>query len=417
MDKFIVRGEKKLKGIISVSGSKNAGLPIMAASLLAEGHYILKNVPDIIDIRTMAKLLRILGAKVEFENHELKINTENCSYYEAPYDLVKTMRASIYVLGPLLAKFGKAKVSFPGGCALGARPINLHLEGLQKLGANIEIEHGYINARTKKFQGSEIIFEKRSVGATANIIMASVLAEGTTILRNTSCEPEINALANFLNKMGAEIEGLGTDCLTINGVKDLHPADVTLIPDRIETGTLLLAGAITKGNINVKNCCPMDLGIVLEKLKEIGFSLETENDSIKISGKAKNPIEISTNPYPAFPTDLQAPFAALLSTVKGISIIDENIFSDRFMYISELQRLGADIKLDKNRIVIHGGNKLTGAPLMASDIRATAALVIAALASEGKTEISRVYHLDRGYERLENKLTQLGADIERVEDN
>ena len=417
MDKFIVRGEKKLKGIISVSGSKNAGLPIMAASLLAEGHYILKNVPDIIDIRTMAKLLRILGAKVEFENHELKINTENCSYYEAPYDLVKTMRASIYVLGPLLAKFGKAKVSFPGGCALGARPINLHLEGLQKLGANIEIEHGYINARTKKFQGSEIIFEKRSVGATANIIMASVLAEGTTILRNTSCEPEINALANFLNKMGAEIEGLGTDCLTINGVKDLHPADVTLIPDRIETGTLLLAAAITKGNINVKNCCPMDLGIVLEKLKEIGFSLETENDSIKISGKAKNPIEISTNPYPAFPTDLQAPFAALLSTVKGISIIDENIFSDRFMYISELQRLGADIKLDKNRIVIHGGNKLTGAPLMASDIRATAALVIAALASEGKTEISRVYHLDRGYERLENKLTQLGADIERVEDN
>lgn len=416
MDKFIVRGEKKLKGIISVSGSKNAGLPIMAASLLAGGHYILKNVPDILDIRTMAKLLRILGAKVEFENHELKINTESCSYYEAPYDLVKTMRASIYVLGPLLAKFGKAKVSFPGGCALGARPINLHLEGLQKLGANIEIEHGYINARTKKFQGSEIIFEKKSVGATANIIMASVLAEGTTILRNTSCEPEINALANFLNKMGAEIEGLGTDCLTISGVKNLHPADVTLIPDRIETGTLLLAGAITKGNINVRNCCPMDLGIVLEKLKEIGFSIETENDSIKISGKAKNPIEISTNPYPAFPTDLQAPFAALLSTVKGISIIDENIFSDRFMYISELQRLGADIKLDKNRIVIHGGNKLTGAPLMASDIRATAALVIAALASEGKTEISRVYHLDRGYERLENKLAQLGADIERVED-
>ncbi|MCK4339245.1 MAG: UDP-N-acetylglucosamine 1-carboxyvinyltransferase [Candidatus Cloacimonetes bacterium] len=416
MDKFIVLGEKKLKGIISVSGSKNAGLPIMAASLLADGHYILKNVPDIIDIRTMAKLLRILGAKVEFENHELKINTENCSYYEAPYDLVKTMRASIYVLGPLLARFGKAKVSFPGGCALGARPINLHLQGLQKLGANIEIEHGYIYATAKKLNGTEVIFEKKSVGATTNILMASVLVDGITILRNVACEPEINSLANFLNKMGAKIEGIGTDCLTISGVKNLHPADVTLIPDRIETGTLLLAAAITKGNINVKNCCPMDLGIVLEKLKEIGFSIETENDSIKISGKAKNPIEISTNPYPAFPTDLQAPFAALLSTVKGISIIDENIFSDRFMYISELQRLGADIKLDKNRIVIHGGTKLTGAPLMASDIRAAAALVIAALASEGKTEISRVYHLDRGYERLESKLAQLGADIERIED-
>ena len=418
MYKFKIRGKaKKLKGITSVSGSKNAGLPIMAATLLAAGNYTINNVPNIIDIRTMAELLSILGSKVEFKNHELKIHTDSCICYEAPYDLVKRMRASIYVLGPLVARCGKARVSFPGGCALGARPINLHLEGLQKLGTNIEIEHGYINAEAKKLHGNEIIFEQRSVGATANILMASVLADGTTIIRNAACEPEINALADFLIKMGAKIEGVGTDCLTVNGGQNLHPADVSLIPDRIETGTLLLAAAITKGEITVKNCCPSDLGIVLEKLREIGFSVNVNNDSITISGKGKNPIEISTNPYPAFPTDLQAPFASLLSTIKGKSIIDENIFSDRFMYISELQRLGADIKLDKNRIVIHGGNQLTGAPLMASDIRAAAALVIAALASEGETEISRVYHLDRGYERLENKLAQLGADIKRVEDN
>jgi len=418
MYKFKIRGNaKKLKGIISISGSKNAGLPIMAATLLAAGNYTINNVPDIIDIRTMAELLSILGSKVEFKNHELKIHTDGSICYEAPYDLVKRMRASIYVLGPLVARYGKARVSFPGGCALGARPINLHLEGLQKLGTNIEIEHGYINADAKKMHGNEIIFEKKSVGATVNILMASVLADGTTIIRNAACEPEINALADFLIEMGAKIEGIGTDCLTVNGVQNLHPADVSLIPDRIETGTLLLASAITKGEITVKNCCPSDLSIVLEKLREIGFSVNVNNDTITISGKGKNPIEISTNPYPAFPTDLQAPFAALLSTIKGKSIIDENIFSDRFMYISELQRLGADIKLDKNRIIIHGGNQLTGAPLMASDIRAAAALVIAALASEGETEISRVYHLDRGYEKLENKLAWLGADIKRVEDN
>ena len=414
MDKLIIRGGKKLKGIVSVSGSKNAGLPIIAASLLASGEYIFKNVPNLIDIMTMSKLLNILGAKVEFDNHELKINTMNCFCYEAPYDLVKTMRASIYVLGPLLARFGKAKVSFPGGCALGPRPINLHLDGLRKLGANIEVEHGYIFAKAKRLLGNEIIFGKKSVGATANMLMASVLADGTTTIKNAACEPEVSALANFLNNMGADIEGIGTECLTVCGVKKLHPADTVLIPDRIETGTLLLAGAITQGKITVQNCCPDDLGIVLEKLREIGFSIEINTDEIRISGKGKNPIEIFTNPYPAFPTDLQPPFGALLTTIKGTSIIDENIFSDRFIYVSELQRLGADIKLTSNRIVINGGNFLSGAPLMASDIRASAALIIAALASEGETEISRIYHLDRGYEKFEEKLTKLGAYIKRI---
>ncbi|MBC8525722.1 MAG: UDP-N-acetylglucosamine 1-carboxyvinyltransferase [Candidatus Cloacimonetes bacterium] len=417
MDKIIVRGGKKLTGTIFSSGSKNAGLPIMAASILAEGKYILRNVPDITDIQTMIKLLRIIGAEVVFNKNELTIINKGFSRYEAPYDLVKTMRASIYVLGPLLARFGKAKVSFPGGCALGARPINLHLEGLQKLGTTIEIKHGYIYAYTDKLKGGKIFFEKKSVGATANILMASVLAQGITTIENASCEPEITSLAHFLNKMGAKIKGIGTEVLTIQGVKTLHSIDTTLISDRIETATFLLSAAITNGNITIKNCSPVHLGFVLDKIKEIGFSLQISKDTISITDKGeKKPVEISTNPYPGFPTDLQPPFAALLSTIKGKSIIYENIFSDRVMYISELQRLGADIKLNGNQIIIKGGNKLTGAPLIASDIRAAAALIIAALASNGKTEISRVYHLDRGYERLEEKLAKLGADIERVKD-
>ncbi|MBC8383683.1 MAG: UDP-N-acetylglucosamine 1-carboxyvinyltransferase [Candidatus Cloacimonetes bacterium] len=401
---------------MAANGSKNAGLPILAATLLADGEYHIKNIPDLSDIRTMIKLLRTIGTEAEFTDHELRINTKKIKNHEAPYELVKIMRASIYALGPLLARCGQAKVSFPGGCALGARPIDYHLEALHKLGATIQIKHGYIHAKTKGLVGSEIFFENKTVGATANVLMAAVLAEGTTVIENAACEPEISNLAEFLIKMGAHIEGHGTEIITVHGVKELHPTDYSLIPDRIEVGTLLIAGAITNGKITVTNCVPKHSGIVLNKLRDIGFIVETQNDSITIYNKGKNkPIEISTNPYPAFPTDLQPLFTALLSTIDGKSIINENIFSDRFMYISELQRLGADIKLSGSRISIDGGNKLSGAQVMAPDIRAAAALVIAALAAEGETRISRVYHLDRGYEHLENKLASLGADIERIE--
>lgn len=415
MDKIIIKGGRRLSGIVSANGSKNAGLPLMAASLLSGGIYRFTNVPNIKDIQTMAELLRVLGAKVTFEDHIMQIDTTQCSSFVAPYELVKTMRASVYVLGPLLARFGTARVSFPGGCALGARPVDLHIKGLQKLGAKINIEHGYINACAKKLLGSEIIFEKKSVGATANILMSAVLAEGTTTIQNASLEPEIVALEKFLIKMGANIEGVGTDSLTINGVPSLNPANESLIPDRIEVATLLLAGAITRGKVTVTSCEPEHIGIVIEKLREIGFKCEIGGNTITITDQGKkSPIEISTNPYPGFPTDLHPPFTALLCSIKGKSFIEENIFSDRFMYISELQRLGADVILRGNRIVINGGNALTGAPIMMSDIRAGASLILAALAATGESEISRVYHLDRGYENLEQKLASLGADITRI---
>ncbi|MEA2103134.1 MAG: UDP-N-acetylglucosamine 1-carboxyvinyltransferase [Candidatus Cloacimonadota bacterium] len=416
MDKFLIKGIQKIKGTITASGAKNAGLPIMAATILASGKHIIKNVPDLIDIRTMAKLLRIIGAQVNFENNTLKIITNGCDNHSAPYDLVKTMRASIYVLGPLLARKGEAKVSFPGGCALGARPIDLHLKAFEKLGAKFEVKHGYICGKTEKLIGANIFFETKSVGATANVLMAAVTAQGKTLLQNAACEPEITSLAKVLNSMGANITGLGTEILEIQGVEKLYPMKTTLIPDRIETGSLLIAAAITRGSITVENCNPDHLGIVLEKFENAGFQITTTKDSISLSSKGdKSSLEITTNPYPGFPTDLQPQFAALLSTISGKSSIYETIFPDRFMYTTELQRLGADIKLSGNEIIIRGGNKLSGAPLMASDIRAAAALVLAALVSSGETEVSRIYHLDRGYENFENKLTNLGANIKRVQ--
>jgi len=416
MDEILVRGGKKLSGTVVANGSKNAGLPVLAATLLADGDYLIKNIPNLSDIRTMIKLLKQIGSEVEFTDHELRITTKGIKNFEASYDLVKTMRASIYVLGPLLARQGKARVSFPGGCALGARPIDYHLEALHKLGVTIQIKHGYINAEVNRLKGCEIYFENKTVGATANALMAAVLAEGKTVIENAACEPEITCLADFLNSMGAHIEGHGTEIIIIEGVKELHPADFSLIPDRIEVGTLLVAGAMTRGKVIVKNCIPEHSGIVLNKLRDIGFEVDNAENSITISpGGKKKAIEISTNPHPGFPTDLQPLFAALLSTIEGKSIINENIFSDRFMYISELQRLGAGIKLSGNRISINGVSKLSGAPVMAPDIRAAAALVVAALAANGQTKISRVYHLDRGYEYLEQKLASLGADIERIE--
>ena len=415
MDKYIIKGKANIKGTVSVNGAKNAGLPILAATLLAEGDYKINNVPDLTDIRTMTSLLQNIGAKVNFKSDKIKIKINGCENHEAPYDLVKTMRASIYVLGPLVARKGEARVSFPGGCALGARPIDLHLKGLEKLGARIELKHGYIYAKADKLRGAKIYFEKRSVGATANILMASVLAKGETIIQNAACEPEIIALANFLVDMGAEIEGIGTDSLKVQGKEKLHSADVQLIPDRIETGTILLAAAISRGSVTVENCNPDHLGIVLDKLEEAGFQITTTKKTISLNSKGpKHPLEIRTNPYPGFPTDLQPQFCALLSTIEGDSTIVETIFSDRFIYTTELQRLGANLKLNDNEVFIKGGAKLSGAPVMASDIRAGACLVIASLYADGITEISRIYHLDRGHDKLEKKLQQIGVDIKRV---
>lgn len=420
MDKIIIKGGKKLSGIVRISGAKNAALPIMASSLLVEGRTVLTNVPNLIDIRTMSHLLRIIGAKVEYEPdaHILNIDTSNCSFWEAPYELVKTMRASTYVMGPLLGRFGKANVSFPGGCAIGQRPIDLHLKGFRKLGANIRIERGYILAEAKELIGNHIYFDKSSVGATANVMMAAVKAQGTTILENSACEPEVTALAEFLTKMGAKISGIGTSKLIIQGVKALKPITAEIIPDRIEAGTFLIAGAITNSELTIIDCEPKHLSSVIEKLRECGYKLGIGENNITITTNKQQPttkpLMVSTAPYPDFPTDLQAQLTALLSIGQGESIIKDNIFPERFMHISELNRLGANIKVKDNIAYVKGVEKLIGAPVMATDLRASAALILAGLAAEGETEISRIYHLDRGYEKIEQKLSKLGADIKRI---
>ena len=417
MDKFRINGGRKLSGKVAISGSKNACLPIMAASILAKGKTILKNVPDLVDIRTMIKLLRIIGAEIEFENNVLKINTENCSCYEAPYNLVKTMRASIYVLGPLPAKFGEAKVSFPGGCAIGPRPVDLHIKVMKNLGAKIEIKHGYIHADCNQLVGKKISFQKRSVGATANALMASVLAKGETIIENAAQEPEISNLIDFLNKMGANIKGKDTNHLRVFGVSKLNPVEMEIIPDRIEAGTFLIVGAITKSKISVTSCIPEHLKSLIENLEQAGFQFEISNSEVKIiPGKTIKSVDIITKPYPGFPTDLQAQFMALMTLSNGKCVIEETIFPDRFMHVSELNRLDADIKMEKNKAIINGVKSLSGAEVMASDLRASAALVLAGLAVKGETIIHRIYHIDRGYEKIEEKLAKLGADIKRIED-
>lgn len=415
MEKFVINGKNQLKGKIKISGSKNAILPLMAAAILVKGKTILKNVPRINDIKMMAHLLRIIGAKVEYSKGTMIIDGTHCSFCEAPYELVSKMRASIYVLGPLLARFRKAKVSFPGGCAIGNRPIDLHLKAMKELNATIEIKKGYINAKTKKLCGNEIVFEKTSVGATANTIMAAVTATGKTIIENAAIEPEIGFLIDTLNKMGAEIEGKDSPHLSINGVKDLKPVEIDVIPDRIEAGTFIIAGAMNGNDITVENCIPNHLNSLLEKIKQTGANLTVSQKSVHIKANPKiTPTNITTNPYPAFPTDLQAQFMTLMSISDGISSIQENIFPDRFMHVAELNRLHANIEIENNIAIIRGVNKLSGAKVMATDLRASAALVLAGLAAEGKTEISRIYHIDRGYDRIEKKLKALGADIERV---
>ncbi len=416
MQKIVIRGGKSLKGTVKISGSKNATLPIMAATILSDDTSTVKNVPMVADIKTMAKLLHVLGAKTEIIDYTLNISPGSINNYEAPYELVKTMRASIYVLGPLLAKYKEAKVSLPGGCAIGQRPINLHIMGMQKLGAKIEVKHGYVVAKAKKLTGTRIVFDKVSLGATVNVMLASTMAEGETIIENASKEPEVIDTINFLNAMGARIEGAGTDILKITGVKKLNGVkNYSVIPDRIEAATLITAAAITNGKVTVENFNPGQLAIFFEKLKETGVNFSVKDNSVQIlphKGGLKS-VDIITEPYPGFPTNIQAQWMALMCCAQGQTIIKETIWENRFMHVFELVRMGANIKIDGNTAFVRGIKKMTGANVMASDLRASAALIIAALAADGYSEINRVYHLDRGYEAMDEKLKKLGADIKR----
>ena len=416
MDKIIIRGNNPLSGTINISGAKNAVLPIMAATLLAPGQYTIHKVPDLRDTRTMMKLLNIIGATTTYEGGSLIIDSSLANNPEAPYDLVKTMRASFYVLGPLISRFGRVNVSLPGGCAWGPRPVDYHLKGLEKLGAKLNLKGGNILAEAKELIGSEIYFEFPSVGATGNIAMAAVKAKGVTKLYNCAKEPEIIQLCQFLNSMGAKIEGVGTENLIIYGVNELHPSDIEIIPDRIEAGTFLIAGALL-GKLKINDVIPEHLNKVINKLIDTGCKIETTDNSITVfpSKKIKS-VDMTTAVYPGFPTDLQAQWVALMSLADGSSVVTDTVYHDRFSHIPELARLGADIKVEKNTAFIRGRNSLVGAPVMSTDIRASASLIVAALAANGKTEISRVYHIDRGYERIESKFKNVGADIKRISD-
>ncbi|HQY56685.1 MAG: UDP-N-acetylglucosamine 1-carboxyvinyltransferase [Nitrospira sp.] len=414
MDQIIIQGGRPLHGEVRISGAKNAALPILASTILGGGECVLSNMPRVVDVLTMGKLLGMLGISVAEEADHTIVQAQTIASTEAPYDLVRTMRASVLVLGPLVARLGEAKVSLPGGCAIGSRPVNFHLAGLEKMGATVEIEHGYIKASARRLKGARIYFDTPSVTGTENLMMAAVLAEGTTVLENAAKEPEITDLAAFLVKRGARIAGAGTDMITIEGVSALHGADHAVIPDRIEAGTYLVAGAITGGDVLVDRCRPEHMEPLLVKLRESGVELcvEKERIHLKVAGRLKG-TNVRTSPHPGFPTDMQAQFVALMSVAEGTSVVTETIFESRFMHVEELRRMGADIRVEGNRVVITGKERLTGAPVMASDLRASAGLIVAGLAAEGTTEVSRVYHLDRGYERLEEKFTALGASVER----
>jgi UDP-N-acetylglucosamine 1-carboxyvinyltransferase len=416
MYSFKVTSGAPLAGEVQVSGSKNAVLPVMAAALLSDGVSEISNVPDLKDVRTMADVMRVIGARIHFENGVMQIDSSRADHYEAPYELVKTMRASIYVLGPLTARYGRARVSLPGGCAWGPRPVDLHIKGMEALGAHVEVTHGYIEATCTRLQGAEIHFPVSSVGATANILMAATLAEGETLLDNAAVEPEITALCTYLQSMGAIIEGKGSRTLRITGQASLRPGRGATIPDRIEAGTFLTAAAITRGDVKVCNVDPSHLKAVIRVFKEMGASITSGSDWIRLDARANNlkPANIETLPYPGFPTDMQAQFMAVLATVPGLSVIRETIYLDRFKHLSELDRLGANIKLKDNTATITGVARLSAAPVMASDLRASAALVIAGLVADGVTDISRIYHIDRGYENFEQKLVALGAKVERI---
>lgn len=414
MDEILINGGKRLAGEVRISGAKNSALPILASTILGGGECVITNVPRVVDVLTMGKLLGILGAKVSHEGNRAVIRADAIASTEAPYDLVKTMRASVLVLGPLIARWGEAKVSLPGGCAIGSRPVNLHLAGLAKLGADISIEHGYITAKAKRLRGARIYCDTPTVTGTENLMMAASLAEGVTMLENAAKEPEIVDLADFLVKRGARIHGAGTDVITIEGVRELHGGDHEVVPDRIEAGTYLAAGAITHGDVTATYCRPSHLEAVLMKLREAGAEVREEKDTVRLTMPSKlKGTDIKTLPFPGFPTDMQAQVVALMSLAEGTSVVTETVFESRFMHVEELRRMGADIRVEGNRLVVTGGKKLTGAPVMASDLRASAGLIVAGLAAEGVTQVQRVYHLDRGYERIEEKLRALGADVRR----
>jgi UDP-N-acetylglucosamine 1-carboxyvinyltransferase len=418
LDKLIIRGGKRLKGEVHISGAKNAALPIMAASLLSSGYSTISKVPNLKDIITMGRLLANLGAGFQYEDAKAMISTEKIKIFEAPYDLVRTMRASVLVLGPLLAKFGRAKVSVPGGCAIGARPINLHLTGLEKMGADIRLESGYVLAKARRLKGTSIYLDIPTVTGTENLMMAASLAKGRTLLENAAREPEVIDLANALISMGAKIKGVGESIIEIEGVDELKPMkNYSIIPDRIETGTFMTLAGITGGDIIMKGCRPEHLDAPLMKLKEAGLAFEHVPDGIRVIGPSRlKAADIKTMPYPGFPTDMQAQFMALMSIADGTSIIKEMIFENRFMHVAELMRMGADITVEGGTATVKGVARLKSAPLMATDLRASASLIVAALAAKGETTIHRIYHLDRGYEMMEEKLVKLGADVRRVKE-
>ena len=416
MDKLRIQGGKELQGRVRISGAKNSALPTMAASLLTPEELVLENIPLVNDIYTMRRLLRELGTFVEFDsNHSVRLRIPKVESIEAPYDLVKTMRASVLVLGPLLARTGRARVSMPGGCAIGSRPINLHLKGFEKLGAQVRTEHGYVEATCERLKGTEIPFDRVTVTGTENLMMAASLAEGRTVLENAAMEPEVVDLADLLTKMGAKIEGAGTPRITIDGVRELKGTTHRIIPDRIETGTFIVAGAITAGELELTDVIPEHVETVIEKLRENGVAIEAGNNRIVVYGPHDlTPSDVTTHEYPGFATDMQAQYMALMTQANGISLINESIFENRFMHASELMRMGANIRLDGSRAIIAGKTKLTGATVIASDLRASASLVLAGLVADGYTIVDRVYHLDRGYEKIEEKLRSVGAQIERL---
>jgi len=416
MDHFVIEGGIPLSGTIACSGAKNSALPLMAAALLTEGVTVLNNKPDLQDIRTMAMVLRVIGADVRFDNGRLTIDCSHCNFWEAPYELVRKMRASFYVLGPLIARFRQAKVSLPGGCALGPRPVDLHLKAMEQLGCDISIEDGYAIATVEKLIGTHIHLDIPSVGATGNIMMTASLAEGKTVIDNAACEPDIVDLADMLKAMGANIEGAGTRYVEINGVKGLHPVEWTVIPDRIEAGTYLIAAAATSGTLTLTHCRTDHIGALLNKLGKTGVDVDSNLDSVSIDATDRKlkALDITTEVYPGFPTDLQAPWTVMMCMAVGDSIIKETIYPERFTHVQELLRLGTRITKKLNSICIEGVDRLKGASIMCSDIRAGAAMVVAGLVADGQSKILRIYHMDRGYEGMEEKLSSLGANIRRV---
>ncbi len=419
MDKIIVKGGRQLKGEVPVSGAKNAALPIIASCLLADGEHTLRNVPDLADVGTMLKLLRTMGADAQRGDGEqqsvCRVRVPGQMTPEAPYELVKTMRASVLVLGPLVARYGRARVSLPGGCAIGARPIDQHLKGLKALGAEIRLEEGYVEATAKSLRGATINFDLITVTGTENLMMAAALAKGRTVLENAAREPEVEELARVINKMGGRVSGAGTDVITIDGVESLKPVDHAILPDRIEAGTLLVAAAVTAGNVLVKHAVPEHLEAVILKLREAGCEITAEAGGLRCKGpNVIRSVDVKTSEHPGFPTDMQAQLMVAMTVADGTSIVSENIFENRFMHVLELHRMGADITIQGPTAVVRGVKRLSGAPVMATDLRASASLILAGLRAEGKTEVQRVYHLDRGYEHLEKKLASLGADVARV---